>query len=165
MRRPTGRGRTHWVAALASVAQAVAVDGANEENAKEIRRAVERMKAEADASAQGALQKAAAVAQATVLWNNAGAAVAAARQGIARVGREQHGAEHNLFHCPMAHHATEQIDFAVWEAMVEADQQLCCLGSLPVLEEAGDLHAGNVKPWSLTNSTCVGVYFTTSVCV
>ena len=63
----------------------------------------------------------------------------------------------------MAHHATEQIDFAVWEAMVEADQQLCYLGSLLVLEEAGYLYAGNVKPWTLTNSTCVGVCLTTSV--
>ena len=58
-----------------------------------------------------------------------------------------------------------RIDFAVWEAMVEADQQLRYLGSLLVLEEAGDLYAGNVKPWTRTNSTCVGVYLTTSVCV
>ena len=61
-----------------------------------------------------------------------------------RVGREQHGAQFVSLH-----HATEQIDFAVWEAMVEADQQLSCLGSLPVLEEAGDLYAENVKPWTL----------------
>ena len=57
-----------------------------EENANEIRRAVERMKAEADALGQRALQKAAAVAQAAVLWNNAGAAVAAATQEIALAG-------------------------------------------------------------------------------
>jgi len=53
-----------------------------EENAKEIWRAVERMKAEAVASGQRAFQKAAAVAEVAVLWNNAGESVAVARQEI-----------------------------------------------------------------------------------
>ena len=57
-----------------------------EENAKEIWRATQSMKAEADASEQRALQKKAAIAQAAVVWNNAGAAAAAARQGIALAG-------------------------------------------------------------------------------
>ena len=57
-----------------------------EENANEIRRAVSRTKAEADAAGQRALQKAAAVAQAAILRNNEGAAVAAARQNIALAG-------------------------------------------------------------------------------
>ena len=62
------------------------VEVCKEENAKAIRRAVSRKKAEADASGQRALQQAAAVAQAAVLWNTAGAAVAAARQEVALVG-------------------------------------------------------------------------------
>ena len=57
-----------------------------EENANEIRRAVSRTKAEADAAGQRALQKAAAVAQAAILRNNEGAAVAVARQKIALAG-------------------------------------------------------------------------------
>ena len=63
-----------------------------EENAKEIRRAVERMKAEADASGQRALQKAAAVAQAAVLWNNAGAT--SSGQTRDRIGRVLYVAAH-----------------------------------------------------------------------
>ena len=62
------------------------VEVCKEENAKAIRRAVSRKKTQADASGQRALQQAAAVAQAAVLWNTAGAAVAAARQEVALVG-------------------------------------------------------------------------------
>ena len=67
--------------------------------------------------------------------------------------------EHNLFHCPMAHHASDEIDLAAWQAMVShpfrmqsgakrIDQQLCYLGSLlQVWENAADV--GMVTPWTL----------------
>ena len=59
--------------------------------------------------------------------------------------------EHNLFHWCMAHHASEHIDVAAWQAMVRypfrlqsgakrIDQQLCYLGSLlQVWENAADV--------------------------
>ena len=65
--------------------------------------------------------------------------------------------DHNLFHCIITHHATEQIDRAAWEAMVKhpfrlqagaerIDQQLRYLGTLTqVWEDAGGL--GRIKPW------------------
>ena len=65
---------------------------------------------------------------------------------------------HNLFHCLIAHHATEQIDQAAWDAMVShpfrlqagaqrIDQQLRYLGTLlQTWEVAGGL--GRVQPWS-----------------
>ena len=64
--------------------------------------------------------------------------------------------EHNLFHCPMAHHATEHIDEAAWLAMVRhpfrlqaggqrIDQQLCYLGTLlQVWETAAAFYAAGV---------------------
>jgi hypothetical protein len=88
--------------------------------------------------------------------------------------------EHNLFHCPIAFHAAEQIEYGVWKDMVShpfrlqsggkrIDQQLCYLGALlQVWEEAAVLHVESVKPWTLNNSTCarlarVCVCFTTCV--
>ena len=67
--------------------------------------------------------------------------------------------EHNFFHWFMAHHASEHIDVAAWQAMVRypfrltsgakrIDQQLCYLGSLlQVWENAADV--GMVTPWTL----------------
>jgi hypothetical protein len=81
--------------------------------------------------------------------------------------------EHNLFHCPMAHHAAEHIEYAVWTDMVghpfrlqsggkRIDQQLCYLGGLlKVWEEAAVGHVENVKPWTLNNSMC---YIRAGVC-
>jgi len=69
--------------------------------------------------------------------------------------------EHNLFHCSMAHHVTDQIDKDTWQAMVKhpfrlqsggprIDQQLCYCGTLlQVWEDAADI--GMVKPWSLVH--------------
>jgi hypothetical protein len=74
--------------------------------------------------------------------------------------------EHNLFHCPLAFHAAEQIEYAVWKDMVShpftlqsggkrIDQQLCYLGALlQGWEEAAALHVENVKPWT-NNELCV----------
>jgi hypothetical protein len=61
------------------------VEVCKEENAREIRRAVARVKAEADVSVQLSLKNAAAVAQAAVLWNDAGI-VAVPHQNIAVLG-------------------------------------------------------------------------------
>ena len=76
--------------------------------------------------------------------------------------------EHNLFHCPLAHHASDEIDLAAWQAMVShpfrmqsgakrIDQQLCYLGSLlQVWENAADV--GMVTPWTLVLISLVSCF-------